>query len=389
MEQDRTYFDIENPKFLSTKNTKKWSSLFLYDQAFGITARAKDEDGQTLKKADGNTKIGNQLVEAHKRNLEDLVTHSNGNVYNKSIELPSITAEQFNKKDFDLWKKEVGMPIVIRGYLKDAPILDIMKRENLIEKYSDTEIRCVKLEFKSGRKSKVGQNIQTVTTTLKKFLTSEEFANHYINNFFGILGEQEFLDACRGRELNSIMGKDSAIAQWFISRPKETSGSFLHCAPADNIFLNIIGQKEWCFIDPSYTPVMLPAMSRYGMYCSSELDESLEGDFQHYFSEKYKEMKHVPIYKVVLEEGDILYTPSWWWHRVKNLSPLTIGCATRYVDEKNTMTYNRTLYFGMLLESIKHPFKSPFYVNLKSAMNRKNATKVMDSLFTGGSTKKT
>jgi len=112
------------------------------------------------------------------------------------------------------------MPIVIKGYLNNSPILNMMTKENLVSSYGDAEIKCVKIDADPGKKSTVGQNIQTVTTSLENYLTSEEFDNYYINNFHGILGEEEFLETARGHEINTIMGKKSTVSQWFISRHK-------------------------------------------------------------------------------------------------------------------------------------------------------------------------
>ncbi|NET36795.1 MAG: hypothetical protein F6K19_33005 [Cyanothece sp. SIO1E1] len=370
-----------NPKFQKSSTSFKWSSLFFIDQVFGVTARVKDEHGKTLKKANSNTYIGNRLSSLTTR-ITNEITDGSDHKFEKVHSLPSISADDFHTEGFIDWKKNVGMPIVIKGYLNNSPILNMMTKENLISHYGKAEIKCVKIDADPGNKSSVGQNIQTVTTSLENYLSSEEFDNYYINNFYGILGEDEFLEAARGHEINTIMGKKSTVAQWFISRPKESSGSYLHCAPADNMFLNITGKKEWHFIDPSYTPIMLPAMSKFGMFCASELTESLEGEFFDDLTSRYPFFKHIPIYKTVLEEGDMLFNPPWWWHRVKNLSPLTIGCANRYVDDEKTFSNSNALFFGMLAESIKHPTRSPLNVTIRTALNRKNTSKIIDNIFT-------
>ena len=96
------------------------------------------------------------------------------------------------------------------------------------------------------------------------------------------------------------------------------------------MFLNIVGQKEWHFIDPSYTPVLRASVAKYGVYAISEMSEEIGKDGHNEITKGYPHMKHVPFYKRVLEEGDLLYNPPYWWHTVRNLSDYNVGCATRY-----------------------------------------------------------
>jgi oxalate decarboxylase/phosphoglucose isomerase-like protein (cupin superfamily) len=40
--------------------------------------------------------------------------------------------------------------------------------------------------------------------------------------------------------------------------------------------------------------------------------------------------QYCPVYTAVLEEGDVLFNPPWWWHSIKNISDTTIGVASRW-----------------------------------------------------------
>jgi hypothetical protein len=373
------------PKLKASTNTRRWSLLFLYDQAFGLTANVKDEKlGKTLKKVDNDTRLGRSYTAAHARNIHEIVKRNSGFNYQDPLELPSVSTEEFNKKDFDYWKRHIGKPLVVKGYVKNEPILDLMSEEQLVENYGDQEVKCIKiiLNPEEEKMSTVGQNLSTVSTSLREYLTSDDFAGYYINNYYGVIEEDDFLEKSKGHEINTLMGKEHVLAQWFISRKDMASGSTLHCAGADNIFLNITGRKEWYFIDPSYTPIMQPAMSKFGSFCVSELQDHVEWeDFYAEFTKIYPDMKHVPIYKTVLEEGDMLYNPSWWWHRVRNLSPLNIGCATRFVEDRIAFVNSPTLWFGLLIETLKNPKKSLVTIAKKSIKSKKNAHDLIDSIF--------
>ena len=45
-------------------------------------------------------------------------------------------------------------------------------------------------------------------------------------------------------------------------------------------------------------------------------------------------------YQAVLEPGDMLFNPSWWWHSVYNLGgkdELVVGCPVRYKQPKSSL----------------------------------------------------
>ncbi|MGB0524625.1 MAG: cupin-like domain-containing protein [Flammeovirgaceae bacterium] len=375
-------YDSSHPQLPKGIKTWQWSSLFLYDLFFGITARRKNENGQVMKKFSNNSSIGKQFKKIHNSNTKRLLALNGAHNYSKPLDLPVISPQDFNAEWFLQWKTQINMPLVIKNYLKDAPILQRVETEQLINDYGNKKVVCVQPNsiIDSKDESGIGQNLHDETTTLKEFLLEDKYKNYYINNFFGILNNEDFLRDCKGKELDSLLGRENILTQWFISR-KTNSGSSLHCASADNMFLNIKGRKEWFFIHPSYTSIMQPSMSKHGVFCVSELEESFEGDFYEGLVERYPHMKYVPVYRVVLEEGDLLFNPPWWWHRVKNLSDQTIGCATRYYEANKSWSNGRTFTIGMIIESLKNPKKSPMYLTYKSLRNKDYAENYITSIF--------
>ncbi|MFY0654769.1 MAG: cupin-like domain-containing protein [Cyclobacteriaceae bacterium] len=373
-------YDDSLPKLNSTFATKRWSALFMYDQTFSITAKVKDpESDNILCKVHNGSKMGKRFLNAHIRNVKELI-NQNKRKFSKPVELPSLLSRDITIEGFNNWKRNIGLPLVVKGYLKDAPILDLMSVSNFANNFGHKEVKCVKFPDQEDS-SYIGQNLTAVTTFLNEFLTSDQYADHYINNYYGLVDEDIFLNDCKGLATNELMGLNHILSQWFISRPDHRYRTPLHCAGSDNVFLNVIGRKEWHFIDPSYTAIMQPAMSKYGSYCVSELQDPLIGDFYENFTNKYSEMSHVPIYKIVLEPGDMLYNPAWWWHRVSNLSPLNIGCATRYKDIDILVRNSPTLWAGLMIEIFKHPRKSLLAIANKSLSDKKNAYELIDSIF--------
>jgi hypothetical protein len=380
------HFDPNVPTYKKHLESYKWTFLFLYDQLFGISSSSKNSSGKVLKKLEGKTHISSKYAKLHEENVKKLLDDNKDFTYNEPLTLPEINAEDFNKDLFRSWKEKINTPLVIRNYLKDAPVLDLLSRENLSANYGDVEIKCTTdIDEKPGE-SRAGQNLITVSSKIKNFLESKQFENYYINNFHGILNDDDFQNFCKGKELDEIQGMSSIFTQWFISR-SEGKGSTLHCATGDNLFLNIKGRKQWHFIHPSYSPIMQATLSKHGVFAVSEIFEELENDFYENIVKSNKCFQNIPIYKVVLNEGDVLFNPPWWWHSVRNLDSFTVGCATRYWEKKHSLTISPTLVAGQIIETIKSPKKSVTYMAIKASKNKKNANGLIDSIFSGGTNK--
>jgi hypothetical protein len=52
-------------------------------------------------------------------------------------------------------------------------------------------------------------------------------------------------------------------------------------------------------------------------------------------------------YEVELEPGDVLFSPPWWWHDVRNTTEETIGLATRWIDLRPKKILNPTFDTAM------------------------------------------
>lgn len=367
-------YDPKIPKGRFNFAVYRWMNLFIFDWIFNFT-RESDQEGKQVKKMDSSSFAGRNFKKLHDLNVKKLLKYNDGVEYNSTIPLPSIEAKDFNKAFFQFWKKKVNMPIVVKGFLNNASIIEDASPENFTKNYGEMEVKCVLNKVQDD--SKVGQNIETSMTNLADFLTNEKYKDYYINNFYGILDDNDFTEKCRGDEIDLIQGQKNVLTQWFISRFKG-SGSFLHCAGGDNMFLNIKGKKEWYFIDPTYTPVVKPALSEYAIYAISELTEALEGNFHENIIDEYPFMKKVPVYKCLLEEGDILFNPPFWWHSVRNMTEYTVGCATRYLSS----TVNSWTFLACILyDALRNPVRSNLPQTMKMIKDRNTRKNMIDSIF--------
>ncbi len=335
----------------------RWGVLFVLDSFFRFS-QWKKKDGKVIKKLKNPTPIGKIFRSSHKSCIDKLLKENKGK-FQDTFDIPTIDSKDFDKEFFDNWRKHINMPIVIKGYIKDAPIRHELNKENLIKERGNLEVQCVTVGDKED--NRVGQNIPSVKTTLEDFLTQPKFEDYYINNFYGIVGENDFKEKCKGKELDEIQGQINMVTHWFISRSSSV-GSSLHCAGGENMFLNIVGKKQWDFIHPSYSPILQPTVSKYGTYAVSEMTENFIDDPHEELSKTHPHMQNVPFYRCVLEEGDMLYNPAFWWHTVRNLTHFNIGCATRYWASA-VKIYPISL--SMIFDMIKHPQKSSTIQSMK------------------------
>ncbi len=335
----------------------RWSLLFLMDYAFSLSKK-KDAEGNEIDKYDSPRWAGKAFRKLHERLVEMLIKQ-NQIPYQSTLPIPSIEGKYVNKEFFIEWAKKVNMPIVIRGYIQDSKIRELTTKDSLIENYGDREVKYLSKKALSRKNHKIAQKAELGETTLAEFLTKEEHENDYLNNFYGVLDDEDYQLNGRGNEIDEFRNQKSALIQWYISRV-QNSGSPLHCALGDNMFLNVQGNKEWLFIHPSYLPLFRPMLDKYGIYVTAELEEEVykKSDVYSDLVSDYSYLKHIPFFRYKLEPGDVLFNPSAWWHNVRNLSDYTVGCAVRYPTYYPSGNSPTISIGGLLIAGIKYPKKS-------------------------------
>ncbi len=131
--------------------------------------------------------------------------------------------------------------------------------------------------------------------------------------------------------------------QIFISNSKGRTG--YHCATGGNFFLQVYGRKRWLFVNPRHTAFMHPYVRKDFLYSASAIDPCLSRQDQ--VRAGFPLYNLVPKYEVVLEPGDLLYSPQWWWHQVDNVGD-SIGVAMRF---RTDMFAGNPMYSAMAVLS--------------------------------------
>jgi hypothetical protein len=165
---------------------------------------------------------------------------------------------------------------------------------------------------------------------------------------------------------------DSFAQQLFVGMERG-SGSPFHCAGPVNLFYQLEGIKRWTFVHPEYTFLLYPYLSRMNTYQTSLVGfPGIERDYA-----EVPLFRYCPRFSVDLKKGDVLLSPSWWYHAVENRTERTLGVATRWpnagqVDSNRLYNF---LYF--------HPRRIPTLIGqvMKFAVGRGPGAQ---TLFEGG-----
>lgn len=165
------------------------------------------------------------------------------------------------------------------------------------------------------------------------------------------------------------MSQESPICyaqQFFISNTKGT-GVMYHNAEEDNFFTMIQGRKKWTFVDPQWTLLFSPYFNRCAMYFSSKAGHAYNPNL-----DRCPLYHHIPKWEAVLEPGDVLYNPSYWWHSIENIDKYTMGVSSRWVFETEQSFnghYPSTCYELTDIQHSLYAIKHLWYFGFKNLQN--------------------
>lgn len=234
------------------------------------------------------------------------------------MEIPVISATNRTKEVFELMSRGRTWPVVLQNFA-----LSEQTSKWNAEYFSSGVVGATPVitldpgTFK-GEFTSFAQAIPVKTIDLKTNIQQMlAGSGQYINNVTSLFVDQpqlvEDLDLSRLREINDDVNETSWLKLNFFIGARGTKSS-LHCAAAGNYFHCIRGKKKWTFVHPKFSPSLRAIPSANFAFVISNLSEI---------------PPEVPTFEVVLEPGDVLYSPPWWWHKVENVDDFTIGVAVR------------------------------------------------------------
>lgn len=127
----------------------------------------------------------------------------------------------------------------------------------------------------------------------------------------------------------------------------------IHNASAQNLFIQVYGEKKWVLHPKEYTCIIDPAPAR-NMYRSAPVRDGI--DFNPFTCnyEDYPLFKYTDYYTVHLKAGDVFYNPPFMWHSILNPTD-SIGVGYRYFTPLKAFKI-APLYFFLELLAFNPPF---------------------------------
>ena len=117
----------------------------------------------------------------------------------------------------------------------------------------------------------------------------------------------------------------------------------LHCEPIGNLVLMLGGRKRWTLAAPNQSRYLRPTLSKDGRayFVSSQPTENPE-----------EALAHVKRWVVETGPGDVLWVPTWTWHRVDYLDGVTALSASLFHFRIEQVLPQNALYSALAVPNV-------------------------------------
>jgi hypothetical protein len=214
-------------------------------------------------------------------------------------------------------------PIVFRGVAKDWSAVQNWSKFFFREHYDKTKVTIID---NPGLVDKDKENIFKHTTFGEYFDEVEKDPSKYLR-FSRVLDHNPTLlndlnlNWLRKFKYGMHMGE-----QTFLFMGESDTRTPMHAGLTHTIFIGVKGRKKWTICAPNERFFIDPLAARVLYYYTDA--NPTEGAP---LDEQYPLAPYLKKYEFVLEEGDVLWLPSLYWHYIDNLT-LTIGVAFKYTN---------------------------------------------------------
>lgn len=264
-----------------------------------------------------NSKLLERFHQSHLQ-AEAVSCSSDSSTPAPCLEIPRLSAAEVSPERF----KELfnfPFPLVIENFAGDSEAVQTWTPEYFREKYGNIQVPYFQgKDYWNVELCSLAELIDDILAGGK----SQKYVNNIADIFHQIPGLQ---DALPIQKFVEHMGNRKHNKTQIFLGGSET-GTGLHCANKFNLFVMVYGQKRWTFVHPKHSPWLYPISQKNFQFVYAPISATFGYDAQ-----QYPLIQHVPRYTTVLNPGDVLVNPPWWWHAVENLTPASIGVATRWM----------------------------------------------------------
>merc|ERR1719221_1118733 len=283
--------------------------------------------------------------------------------------VPIMTPEEFNMDSLRKATKNFKYPVLVRGLFKDTPAVNNWSKKGylskIFEKYHMPIINNAKFGTQQDNRTEeyFGEVFEEVRSNPK--------SKKYI--FFPVLSRFQQMNRSEIDELihltNKVVHDDLMLSdkiwngfatnadrhrgfynsQFIIGRGtgdmNQTTGTGLHAEPGHNWFTQVVGKKRWYLMEQKYSSFMKPIR---GGIVNMQAGHPRLHDPENF--------NRFPLQYADTLPGDLLYSPDWYWHSVKNYEGFNIGCPIREFNVtlaiQNNALYTSIIAWNKFVKSV-------------------------------------
>lgn len=219
-------------------------------------------------------------------------------------------------------KKELANgPLVFRGAAKDWPCVQKWSKDYFRERFANYQVSLV------GNPGLVGKDKETKfeETNLADFIDNVSKDKRNYLRFSRIVDElPELRQDIEVSWLDRFKSRFSRGGYLYMFMGEAGSKTYMHSAIIQSLFIQIRGQKKWTIYAPNERIFLDIVADRRPYYYTHAIPDELDDP-------KFPLLKYAKKYEITLDEGDVLWFPSYYWHYVENLTP-NIGVTYKWTD---------------------------------------------------------
>jgi hypothetical protein len=266
--------------------------------------------------------------------------------YNKDIECTDIDG-YLSKRD-----KLMEGPLLFKGVAKDWECVQNWDKEYFRTYFADVPVSLV---GSVGLVEKKNQN-KFVNTSLSKYLDESEKDKENYLRFSRIVDEiPDLRKAIDTKFLERFKSKTSKGGYLYMFMGEKDSKTTMHAAIIQSLFLQVKGKKKWT-IYPANERIFVDAVAGRRPYYYTDADPNHPED------PAFPLLKHAIRYEIMLEDGDVLWFPSFYWHYVENPTA-NIGVTYKFTDFAESLKISKVLT-SLLFLTTKPTIIEIFFYNL-------------------------
>jgi len=272
-------------------------------------------------------------------------------------DIPRVSA--LNRDEFITRYYVQSKPVVITDYAKSWPAIQKWDARYLCDHLTQETVLCSR---SASRKhpdfaAMHGQQTRAVQMSFREYVKhictapEDEIPKLALNRLVFMTGSKceqklhlnldSLLDELKVPDL--IPADDLEVGVTWIQG--QGVQSWLHCDPYDNLYVQIRGRKHIQLMDPAYWREVYLNTTNKG-YC--EVD-AFEPDF-----EAFPMYASVPIVQTILEPGELLYMPVFWFHAIQSLGPVNI--TTNWWYRRQNLPLSQPSIWFLLQRLLIHAF---------------------------------